>query len=75
MFVEVHEAKRERTKKNYLMMFELEKIELIDGRQKEEIEQIRFWLNVDWNLRESNLLCKQQMFLKATMMKQWSGDF
>lgn len=29
-------------KKNYLMMFEFEKIELIDGRWKEEIDQIRF---------------------------------
>jgi hypothetical protein len=30
-------------KKNYLMMFELEKIELIDGTfVKEEIDQIRF---------------------------------
>lgn len=29
-------------KKNYLMMFEFEKTELIDGRWKEEIDQIRF---------------------------------
>lgn len=29
-------------KKNYLMMFEFEKIQLMDGRWGEEIDQIRF---------------------------------
>lgn len=56
---------RERTDRNYLMMFEFEKIELIDGRWKEEIDQIRFWLNVDYHLRESNLLNKQQMIFPS----------
>lgn len=52
-------------------MFEFEKIELIDGRWEEEIDQIRFWLNVDYDLRESNLLNKQQMLPAMTMMRQW----
>lgn len=34
--------------KNYLMMFEFEKIELIDGRWKEEIDQIEFELGSTW---------------------------
>jgi hypothetical protein len=38
--VKRREAKKERNET--LMMFEFEKIDLIDGRWKEEIDQIRF---------------------------------
>lgn len=51
------------------MMFEFEKIELIDGRWEKEIDQIGFWLNVDYNRCESNLLCKQTSDNDETMTR------
>ena len=42
-------------------MFEFEKIELIDGRWRKEMDQIRFWLNcLDSDLRDSHLQNQQQ---------------
>lgn len=34
-------TQEKKNKRNYLMMFEFEKIELIDERREEEIDQIR----------------------------------
>lgn len=67
MFSASENVERRREKDgNYLMMFEFEKIKLIDGEMgwEEEIDQIKVRLNVDCDLRERNVC------LEATMMRQ-----